>query len=319
MKNRKLLLSILFIFLALIAISIPSFAADLDEIQKYYVTVDPRSDGTLDMTYYLQWKVLDSTSEGPLEWVKIGIPNANVDTIKALSSNIDEIQYTSLGGDYVRIDFDRQYHAGEIIDFSFSIHQSYMYTLTSNACTYEFTPGWFSDIKVKDARVFWNKDKVVSATSTSKNSDGYYVWKDSLGKNEKMTTSVSYNKGAFKVSTSMQASNATKSSSNGYSDSSSEMGIIVFIFIMIIIVYVFSAITAIAGGGYRSHGGYGYGYGHRHHHHHHHHHSSCASSCACVSSCACACACAGGGRAGCSRKDFYGTKLKVSSLNKALS
>ena len=36
-------------------------------------------------------------------------------------------------------------------------------------------------------------------------------------------------------------------------------------------------------------------------------HFSCA--CACASSCACACACAGGGRAGCSVKDFYTVKL----------
>ena len=36
-------------------------------------------------------------------------------------------------------------------------------------------------------------------------------------------------------------------------------------------------------------------------------HSSCA--CACASSCACACACAGGGRAGCTVKDFYTCKL----------
>ncbi len=41
------------------------------------------------------------------------------------------------------------------------------------------------------------------------------------------------------------------------------------------------------------------------------HHSSCAhSSCAC----ACACACAGGGRAGCSVKDFYSTHLKLRQL-----
>jgi len=45
------------------------------------------------------------------------------------------------------------------------------------------------------------------------------------------------------------------------------------------------------------------------------HHSSCAhSSCAC----ACACACAGGGRAGCTTKDFYNTNLKLSALEKAL-
>lgn len=48
-------------------------------------------------------------------------------------------------------------------------------------------------------------------------------------------------------------------------------------------------------------------------------HSSCAhSSCACAHSCACACACAcaGGGRAGCSVKDFYNTRLKLSQLKR---
>ncbi|MCR5429265.1 MAG: zinc ribbon domain-containing protein [Lachnospiraceae bacterium] len=48
-------------------------------------------------------------------------------------------------------------------------------------------------------------------------------------------------------------------------------------------------------------------------------HSSCAhSSCACAHSCACACACAcaGGGRAGCSTKDFYNTNLKLSQLKR---
>ena len=45
------------------------------------------------------------------------------------------------------------------------------------------------------------------------------------------------------------------------------------------------------------------------------HHSSCAhSSCAC----ACACACAGGGRAGCTTKDFYNTDLKMRALERAL-
>lgn len=44
-------------------------------------------------------------------------------------------------------------------------------------------------------------------------------------------------------------------------------------------------------------------------------HSSCAhSSCAC----ACACACAGGGRAGCTNKDFYNTKLKMRHIVKAI-
>lgn len=45
------------------------------------------------------------------------------------------------------------------------------------------------------------------------------------------------------------------------------------------------------------------------------HHSSCAhSSCAC----ACACACAGGGRAGCTTKDFYNTNLKLEYIEKCI-
>ena len=49
--------------------------------------------------------------------------------------------------------------------------------------------------------------------------------------------------------------------------------------------------------------------------------SSCAhSSCACAHSCACACACAcaGGGRAGCSTKDFYNTNLKLRQLERKI-
>lgn len=34
--------------------------------------------------------------------------------------------------------------------------------------------------------------------------------------------------------------------------------------------------------------------------------------------CACACACAGGGRAGCARKDFYGTKLETLKVRQAI-
>ena len=38
----------------------------------------------------------------------------------------------------------------------------------------------------------------------------------------------------------------------------------------------------------------------------------------CAHSSGCACACAGGGRAGCSKKDFYGTKLSYEKVKKEL-
>lgn len=83
-----------------------SYAADLDRIVNYNVTVEPRmNDGTLDITYAITWKVLDSTTEGPLEWVQIGTPNENFDTITALSNNIRSI--TKYNGPFVKIVFNK--------------------------------------------------------------------------------------------------------------------------------------------------------------------------------------------------------------------
>ena len=51
-------------------------SGDLDQITRYELTVTPQEDGTLVMTAELDWLVLDSDSEGPLEWVQIGLPNS---------------------------------------------------------------------------------------------------------------------------------------------------------------------------------------------------------------------------------------------------
>ena len=72
----------------LIATAVEATSSDLDYINLYEVVVDPRNDGTLDISIHLNWEVLDSTSEGPLEWVKIGIPNKYVDIINALYGNV---------------------------------------------------------------------------------------------------------------------------------------------------------------------------------------------------------------------------------------
>ena len=72
MKKRYLIFIVLFIFFIIVTINNKSYAADLDRIVNYNVTVEPRmNDGTLDITYAITWKVLDSTTEGPLEWVQI--------------------------------------------------------------------------------------------------------------------------------------------------------------------------------------------------------------------------------------------------------
>lgn len=322
MKIKKIIFSLV-LFISLILLCNICSAKDLDFIKDYTITVDPRNDGSLNMNYHIEWEVLDSTSAGPLTWVKIGIPNANVDTIQAISSNIKSIKYYKMNGDYVRIDFKNSYQEGDIVSFDFQIHQSFMYDIDSKGATYSFTPGWFDDVKVGQITILWNADKVKSSTCSEINSDNYLVWSKSLRKGEKLTAKVIYDSRAFNFNYDKQNIAATITQPYSNSNSNSNYAVI-FIFFIVLVVVLSSAFSNT---GYRSHGGYGYynsdpGLGYIRHRNRTSSYDrsirSSSSHSSCVSSCACACACAGGGRAGCSKKDFYGTKISTQKLNKIL-
>ena len=106
------------LLIAMIAFCAVAFAGKaLDEIQSYEIWVEPREDATLDMRYKISWKVLDSTTEGPLTWVKVGVPNGHLDTINPLSGNIRKARYYEEHGQYIRLDLDRAYKAGETVTF----------------------------------------------------------------------------------------------------------------------------------------------------------------------------------------------------------
>ncbi|MBQ3968389.1 MAG: hypothetical protein II688_06855, partial [Lachnospiraceae bacterium] len=175
-------------------------AKDLDEILDYEITIDVRDDARLNINYHIRWKVLDSVSEGPLSWVKIGVPNYHAEDLKALTSNIKTIRYSSDGGCFAKITFDRSYRQGEIVDFSFELVQDYMYQvdkLKSGETVYEFAPGWFDDIKVDSLVIRWKNDKVLSFSPSCYNEDGYLVWRSALKKGEKYSVSVTYNNNAY--------------------------------------------------------------------------------------------------------------------------
>ena len=187
-----------------------------------------------------------------------------------------------------------------------------MYKLSWGKCKYSFTPAWFTDMKIDNMKVKWNKDQVKS-DNTSKKEDNYLVWKKTnMDKGEKITVKVQYNKTAFGY---LDTYKQYKASNNSYGSSVVDgSSILVIFFIIFIVVYL----SLIGGGGYYRHRGfyggyYGGGY----------YRGGCVrSSCACAcarSSCAssCACACAGSGRAGCSKKDFYGTKINKKKLRAA--
>ena len=80
-------------------------AANLDEIEKYFITVRLQPDGSADIDYDIHWKVLDSTSAGPLEWVKVGVPNDSIQPVSH-SDTISDLYYWSEGGSYVRLVLD---------------------------------------------------------------------------------------------------------------------------------------------------------------------------------------------------------------------
>ena len=302
--NKKIFI---FILLAIVAIFIcTSFTTkELDRIENYEITVTPQDDGSLSLLYDISWKVLDSTTEGPLTWVQIGIPNSSVDNITALTKNIDSIeQYRST---YVKIVFKESYNAGDVVNFRFKIHQNNMYSLKNDMCVYEFTPGWFEDIAVDNITVKWKAGNVSYANTETRES-GYYVWNDSLKKNEKLETKIEYEKNIFTNVSESNSINYAQKTVNNFSSAYGSSGIAGIIALLIIIGILGAILSIFTPDSYYSHRGYAG------HHHSHHHIGGRSGGCACVSSCACACACAGGGRAGCSKKDFYGTKLKSKDI-----
>lgn len=307
MKKKYILISLIFIFLAIFCYNNKTYAANLDQIIDYEVKVDPRmNDATLDITYKIKWKVLDSTTEGPLEWVQIGTPNEYFDNATALTNNIRSI--SKYNGSFVKIVFKKKYYEGEQLTFKYSIHQKNMCKTTLfGKCKYEFTPAWFTNARVDNLTVLWNADSVKGHNAKSKK-DNYLVWnKKSMPSGSKLKLKVTYNKNAFS-----SISNYKKSSSNYGRSMSSEIILFVIIIVLSVVLPFFDR-----GDRYYSHRGFYGGYGRRYYG------GGCVrSSCACAhSSCAssCACACAGSGRAGCSRKDFYGTNLTSQKIHKVMN
>ncbi len=198
-RSFKYILFALLLTVVLCTVQSSSVSAkDLDEILNYTIQVDVKDNAALELTYHIDWKVLDSDSEGPLSWVKVGVPNKNhVEGIEGLSDTISSI---GLDGNYLRIDLDREYYEGEVASFDFRIIQDYMYQVdkfNEGYTVYTFTPGWFDDIAVDELIIIWNNDKIDSFTPDAEIQDGCNVWTTSLDKGDKFTVTVTYPNDAY--------------------------------------------------------------------------------------------------------------------------
>ena len=328
MKRRHLLLTSLLVIVLLFTLlsgkENVSASNDLDVIKKYIVTVEPDfHDGSLKIDIELLWKVLDDETDGPLTWIKIGVPNFHVDALDAKTSNIKKIQYYEDDGAYIRLDFDRKYHKDEEIEIKFSWVQSYMYFLDGNVVRYDYNPGYFERIKVEDCQVRWLKKGVAEISESAlipEEIDGYYVWSSSLSYNEYIKVNLLYDKSSF------IELDPEKQYTDRYMSTKS----------LIIMISIIGGLTLVIIGialySYSKRDPYlrerGFIVYHHpilvHHYPHHYYHSGVSNKGEPINppvsvaggshsgggcACACACACAGGGRAGCSMKDFYHTNL----------
>lgn len=235
------------------------------------------------------------------------------------------------------------------VRFAFSVHQSHLFSLNSDGtATFEFTPGWFDDLVVEHMQVRWRSGDGFVADNTSEE-DGYLIWDfGPMGHGQSanihvtvpVTTAETFDPDAQLTAADYDDGGMTADEMIGIL--TVVIGLLIFAAALIIIV---GSMTPDWGGGFGSgldpddwfwytngvhtihlartapppkgytrtdppknyHTGGGSSRGGGVGRHNSGYASSCA--CACASSCACACACAGGGRAGCTAKDFYTYKL----------
>lgn len=310
--NTVLLAIIIALQVGLIIFGIAFQPKPQDVIHQYNVTVNPLEDGSLDIEYELVWEALDESEA--LTWVEIGMANENFSVYPdSVTSNIASYSKNA-DGDYVslRLDFNQQYFGGDLIIFSFKINQKDMLCKNENGYFYEFVPGWFNAIQVKEFEFLWY-------TGEFRN----HVQRGSLDYGEYRKMTIQYGQNDF---TGCQTVGYTPFDDSGAYNELREdktamlaMCCVGAALLIIAEVYIIDC--------YVSYGrGRGFLTGHGYHVHtygrsnpyyirardqynakHSSHSGGRSGGCAC----ACACACAGGGRAGCSQKDTYGKKPEM--------
>ncbi len=285
-----------------------------DRIELYELTVMPRSDGAVDITYRFVWTPLDTSEE--LTWIDIGMANENFGFYESsLSDTIDGCE-KYVDGDYVsaRIYLDKPYKAGETLEFSFRIRQQDLLCKNDEGYFYELVPGWFNATPVEKYRFTWQESQNILSSNATAEENDTLVWEGGMPCGTYVKLRVDYDTNAF------SGVNTVKYSpfydGEVYNELQSDkaaiivLAVSVCIILLICQVYMIDSIVSyhrgrgfLTGYGYHVHT---YGYSNPRYIRARDEHTSTSGSrggrsggCAC----ACACACAGGGRAGCSQKD----------------
>ena len=305
-KNTILLAALVAIQVGLILLGICYQPKPQDVIHQYNVTVQPLEDGSLDISYYLEWEALDTSEE--LTWVEIGMANEHFSVYpKSVSSNVN-IYSKNTEGDYVtlRLDFNRAYLGGDVIVFSFKVNQKDMLCKNETGYFYEFVPGWFNAIRVERFEFVWLMD-----------GSRDYVQRGSLDYGEYKKMTVQYGMNDFAGCETVK--HRSFKDDGAYNElKEKKVGILIMcclgaaVLIVVEVYIVDSYVSYGRGRGFLTgHGYHVHTYGRSNPYYirardkYNATHASRSGGRSGGCACACACACAGGGRAGCSQKDTY--------------
>lgn len=304
--NTVLLVAIIAVQIGLIVLGIRYVPKPQDVIHRYDVTVEPLEDGSLDIQYRLVWEALDASE--PLTWVEIGMANYNYSVYAdTVSDNIRDYEKQNVD-DYVslRLDLDREYSGGEVLEICFTVNQRDMLCEDEKGYFYEFVPCWFNAIRVERYEFRWCKD-----------GQDDLVWRGSLDYGEYFMMTARYGKDEFSGCRLVQYE--PFDDAGAYDELAEDKASVLVLcclgaaLLIIAQVYIVDSYVSygrgrgfLTGHGYHVHTygrsnpyyvrareKYNAKYGGR----------SGGRSGGCA--CACACACAGGGRAGCSQKDTF--------------
>ena len=305
-RNTIILVIIFIVQIILLGVGLNYDPKPQDVIHQYNVKVKPLADGSLDIEYFFVWQALDDSEE--LTWVEIGMPNDNFYVYPdSVSSNIKS--YKKYSDDYyvsLTLDFKKAYIGGDLIKFSFKVNQKDMLCKNRSGYFYEFVPGWFNSIQVKQYEFVWVKDDAKD-----------YIRRGSLDYGEYCRMVVQYSMDDFVGCKTVE--HYPFDDDGAYNQLREDKIIVVALCIIgiailiVVEVYIVDCYVSYSRGrGFLSgHGYYVHTYGRtntyyisaRDEYNAKHGGRHGGGGCAC----ACACACAGGGRAGCSQKDTYGT------------
>lgn len=277
-----------------------------DRIRQYDVTVQPLADGSLDITYALEWEALDPNE--PLTWVEIGMANENFMVYDgSLSSNIMEWEKIDEDGfTAVKLLFRAAYTGGTTVKFSFTVNQRSMLCQDEKGYFYEFVPGWFNEIQVQHYTFTWCKEDGQNLVQEGHLDYGEY---DLMFVRYDDQAFVGCNTVRYQPFDDSGATNGLREKKGG------TMAVCILVAVVLVIgeVYIIDCYVSYGRGR-----GFITEYGHHVHMYgrtnpnyirarRHHATTSSGGRSGGGCACACACACAGGGRAGCSQKDTYST------------